>query len=98
MYIGNNGLCGPPLANSCSGNNSFIDRYHRNSKHKLELMSFNLSLIMGFVVGLWMVFCALLFVKTWRTAYYGIVDNLYDGVYVFVVVKWTSLTRNAAAE
>ncbi|CAL5011109.1 unnamed protein product [Urochloa decumbens] len=98
MYIGNNGLCGPPLPKNCSGDNSFINGCHKNNKHELELMSFNLGLILGFVVGLWMVFCVLLFMKTWRTAYYRIVGNLYDGVYVFVVIKWARLTRNAAIE
>ncbi|PUZ50619.1 hypothetical protein GQ55_6G072000 [Panicum hallii var. hallii] len=98
MYIGNAGLCGPPLTRNCSGNNSFINGYHKSSRHELELMSFNLGLILGFVVGLWMVFCSLLFLKTWRTRYYRLVDNLYDGLYVFVVVNWASLTRNASAE
>ena len=98
MYIGNNGLCGTPLPNNCSGNNSLIDGYHNSSKHKLELMSFNIGLILGFVVGLWMAFCALLFMKTWRITYYRLVDNLCNGVYVFVVVKWASLTRSAASE
>ncbi|CAO2201023.1 unnamed protein product [Urochloa humidicola] len=98
MYIGNNGLCGPPLPNNCSGNNSFIDGYEKSSKHELEMMSFNLGLTLGFVGGLWMVFCAMLFMKTWRTYYYRLVDNLYNRVYVFVVVKWASLTRNAATE
>ncbi|KAG2577535.1 hypothetical protein PVAP13_6NG104106 [Panicum virgatum] len=98
MYISNNGLCGTPLPNNCSGNNSLIDGYHNSSKHKLELMSFNIGLILGFVVGLWMAFCALLFMKTWRITYYRLVDNLCNGVYVFVVVKWASLTRSAAAE
>ncbi|CAO2201017.1 unnamed protein product [Urochloa humidicola] len=98
MYIGNNGLCGPPLPNNCSGNNSFINGYEKSSEHELEMMSFNLGLILGFVGGLWMVFCAMLFMKTWRTSYYRLVDNLYNRVYVFVVVKWASLTRNAATE
>jgi hypothetical protein len=99
MYIGNAGLCGPPLTSNCSGNNPFINGYHKSSRHELELvMSFNLGLVLGFVVGLWMVFCSLLFLKTWRTTYYRLVDNLYDGLYVFVVVKWASLTRNASAE
>ncbi|CAO2176075.1 unnamed protein product [Urochloa humidicola] len=98
MYIGNNGLCGPPLPYNCSVNNSFINGYEKSSKHELEMMSFNLGLTLGFVGGLWMVFCAMLFIKRWRSSYYRLVDNLYNGVYVFVVVKWASLTRNAATE
>jgi hypothetical protein len=53
---------------------------------------------LGFVVGLWMVFCALLFMNTWRVAYFGLLDELYNKIYVFVAVKWASMTMSAAAE
>lgn len=37
MYIGNDGLCGPPLQKNCSsGNDTPTDGYHRNNKHEHE--------------------------------------------------------------
>jgi hypothetical protein len=97
MYIGNSGLCGPPLQNNCSGNGSFMPGYHRSNRQKFKPASFYFSLVLGFVVGLWMVFCALLFMNTWRVAYFGLLDELYNKIYVFVAVKWASMTMSAAA-
>jgi hypothetical protein len=34
-----------------------------------KIMDFYLGLLVGFVVGLWVVFCGLLFKKMWRYAY-----------------------------
>jgi hypothetical protein len=45
-----------------------------------------------------MVFSALLFMNTWRVAYFGLLDELYNKIYVFVAVKWASLTISAAVE
>ncbi|KAL6885644.1 hypothetical protein ACP4OV_010423 [Aristida adscensionis] len=98
MYIGNSGLCGPPLQKNCSGNGSFIHGKHGSDREEFERMTFYFGLGLGLVVGLWIVFCALLFKKTWRIAYFRLFDKLYDRIYVFVIVKWASLTRNAAAE
>ncbi|KAL6840803.1 hypothetical protein ACP4OV_029329 [Aristida adscensionis] len=96
MYIGNSGLCGPPLQKNCSGNGTSLPDYHRSSRHELEPLSFYLGLMLGLVVGLWMVFCALLFKKTWRISYFRFFDKQCDRIYVFVVVKWARLSRKAA--
>ncbi|XP_051228235.1 receptor-like protein EIX1 [Lolium perenne] len=98
MYIGNSGLCGPPLLNNCSGNDLFIHGYLESSNKRFQPLTFYFGLILGLVVGLWMVFCALLFKKTWRIAYFQLFDKVYARVYVFVVVKWKSFTKNTAVE
>ncbi|KAL6885640.1 hypothetical protein ACP4OV_010419 [Aristida adscensionis] len=98
MYIGNSELCGPPLQKNCSGNESFIHENHKSDTKELELMTFYVGLAMGLVVGLWIVFCALLLKKTWRIAYFKLFDKLYDRIYVLMVVKWASLIWNAVAE
>ncbi|CAD6270720.1 unnamed protein product [Miscanthus lutarioriparius] len=95
MYIGNSGLCGAPLQNNCSGNGTFIPGYHRSNRRKFEPASFHIGVVLGLVVGLWMVFCALLFLKTWRVAYFRLFDKLCDKIYVFVAVKWASMTMSA---
>ncbi|VAI26664.1 unnamed protein product [Triticum turgidum subsp. durum] len=96
MYIGNSGLCGPPLLKNCPGNDSFIHGDLGSSKKEFDPLTFHFGLVLGLVVGLWMVFCALLFKKTWRIAYFRLFDKAYDQVYVFVVVKWAS--KNTSAE
>ncbi|XP_073355783.1 receptor-like protein EIX2 [Aegilops tauschii subsp. strangulata] len=99
IYIGNSGLCGPPLQNNCPGNDSFIVYGDlESSKQPFDPLTFHFGLVLGLVVGLWVVFCALLFKRTWRTAYFRLFDKVYDQVYVFVVVKWGSFTKNTAAE
>ncbi|KAJ1274584.1 hypothetical protein BS78_05G073000 [Paspalum vaginatum] len=99
MYIGNSGLCGPPLQKMCPSNGSSI---HGNGtrRHGQETgpLSFYLGLLFGLVVGLWMVFCALLFKKAWRIAYFRLFDKCYDTIYVHVVLMWARLTGNAAVE
>ncbi|EMS54105.1 LRR receptor-like serine/threonine-protein kinase GSO1 [Triticum urartu] len=93
MYIGNSGLCGPPVHNNCPGNYPFIHGDLRSSKLEFDPLTFHFGLVLGLVVGLWMVFCALLFKKRWRIACFRLLDQVYDQVYVFVVVKWASFAK-----
>ncbi|KAL6654072.1 hypothetical protein ACP70R_007537 [Stipagrostis hirtigluma subsp. patula] len=95
MYDGNVGLCGAPLKRNCS---STIASGQRNSDgiededgNGQETFWFGLGL--GFTVGLWVVFCTLLFSKTWRFAYFRLFDRLHDKVHVFVVVTCARLMR-----
>ncbi|XP_020164473.1 receptor-like protein EIX1 [Aegilops tauschii subsp. strangulata] len=74
MYIGNNYLCGPPLSMSCSRPEVTEDHHEGNNTNNSDLY---LGLAAGFVAGLWMVFVIFLFVKTWRVAYFQLLDNLY---------------------
>ncbi|XP_062224583.1 LRR receptor-like serine/threonine-protein kinase RGI5 [Phragmites australis] len=95
FYIGNAGFCGPPLSKNCSsGDNSGQAPLH-GDKGLSNMTFFYLGLAVGFVVGLWLVFCSLLFVKTWRYAYFRAIDKAYDIVYVFVAVR---LTRHREKE
>ncbi|KAE8786458.1 LRR receptor-like serine/threonine-protein kinase GSO2 [Hordeum vulgare] len=82
-----------------SGNDSFIIHGDLgSSKQEFEPLTFYFGLVLGFVAGLWMVFCALLFKRRWRIAYFRLFDKAYDQVYVFVVVKWARFAKNTAAE
>ncbi|VAI00262.1 unnamed protein product [Triticum turgidum subsp. durum] len=93
MYSGNNGLCGPPLKKNCPGNNALEhgDQQRRQNGYD-PVVFFYFGLTAGFVAGLWIVFCALLFKRAWRNAYFRLFDKLHDNVYVFVVVTWGMIT------
>uniref|UniRef100_A0A0D9XTA1 non-specific serine/threonine protein kinase n=1 Tax=Leersia perrieri TaxID=77586 RepID=A0A0D9XTA1_9ORYZ len=71
MYNGNSGLCGLPLHKDCSdGGNASVGKRSERDK---EFLYFGLG--SGFVVGLWVVFCTILFK---RIAYFRLFDKLYD--------------------
>jgi Leucine-rich repeat (LRR) protein len=61
MYSGNSGLCGPTIRKICSANNASRQHVH---EHGFEPMSFYFGLGLGFMLGLWLVFCILLFKKS----------------------------------
>lgn len=82
MYIGNVGLCGSPLQKSCPGNGT-VQSHFTVIKEGYEIMTFYFGLSIGFVVGLWAVFCSLLFNKTWRAYYFRLMDKLH-----VVVLTW----------
>jgi hypothetical protein len=76
MYSGNIGLCGPPLRRKCSsdyvtengGQQTSVDVYD-------PAVFFYFGLTSGFMAGLWAIFCALLFKRAWRNAYFCVVDS-----------------------
>ncbi|VAH22413.1 unnamed protein product [Triticum turgidum subsp. durum] len=98
MYIGNSGLCGPPLHSNCSANGTSIHGDLGSSKQEFDPLTFHFGLVLGLVAGLWIVFCALLFKRTWRIAFFRFFDEAYDQVYVLVVVKWARFAKNTTAE
>ncbi|XP_048540323.1 receptor-like protein EIX2 [Triticum urartu] len=91
IYSGNPGLCGPPLSKNCSAN----DAPQSGIEDINHMSSVYLAVGIGFVVGLWIVFCTILMKRTWRAAYFQFIDMIYDKVYVQVVVRWARLMKNA---
>ncbi|XP_047071774.1 receptor-like protein EIX2 [Lolium rigidum] len=87
IYLGNPGLCGPPLSRNCSEN----DSHKSNLEDMNHMSSVCLVTSLGFLVGLWTVFCTMLVKRTWRAAYFQFIDKLYDKVYVQVGVRWARL-------
>ena len=90
MYSGNSGLCGFPLPISCPGKNATRKDDQKRNEHSFEPMTFYFGLALGFILGLWVVFCILLL---WRIAYFRVVDQTYDQMYVFAVLTWKSWAR-----
>ncbi|KAF8661978.1 hypothetical protein HU200_056592 [Digitaria exilis] len=90
MYIGNPGLCGYPLPNNCTVNSPFRE----DNEDRSTEMYLLLGMLVGFVAGLWLVFCAFLFKKRWRITYFRLFDDLYDQVYVFVTVTLATTLKS----
>ena len=55
--------------------------------------SVDLGMGIGFVIGLWVVFCTMLLRRTWAIAYFQVIDKLYDETYVRVVITWARLMK-----
>ncbi|XP_047048017.1 receptor-like protein EIX2 [Lolium rigidum] len=91
-YIGNIGLCGLPLTNSCPGN-GLSPPAHADDGDGLEDISIYLGFAVGFVLGLWVIFCVMLFKRKWRISYFLLVERLQDKIYVTVVLRWANLKR-----
>ncbi|BAD52996.1 HcrVf1 protein-like [Oryza sativa Japonica Group] len=89
IYVGNPGLCGPPLLKNCSTNGTQQSFYEDRS----HMRSLYLGMSIGFVIGLWTVFCTMMMKRTWMMAYFRIIDNLYDKAYVQVAISWSRLMR-----
>uniref|UniRef100_A0A0D3HN21 non-specific serine/threonine protein kinase n=1 Tax=Oryza barthii TaxID=65489 RepID=A0A0D3HN21_9ORYZ len=86
MYGGNSGLCGPPLRENCSANDASKLDGQEIAERDFDPMSFGFGHCLGFVFGLWVVFCVLLFKKSWRLCYFCFIDRIYDQIYVFLVL------------
>ncbi|CAM0947867.1 unnamed protein product [Alopecurus aequalis] len=89
-YIGNLGLCGPPLSQECSQPEPIPGEIHGDASDD-DVVSFLVATGLGYVMGLWVVFCTFLFKRKWRAFWYTLCDQLYDRVYVQVVVTLASL-------
>lgn len=96
MYNGNSGLCGHPLRNNCSSSSEPKHGYHERDEHDSEVFSFSYGFGIGYMFGLWVVFCIMLFKKPWRIAYFWLFDKVFDMFYVFVFVAWARLAKMIA--
>lgn len=98
IYDGNNGLYGPPLQRNCLGSELPKNSSQIMSKNVSDELMFYFGLGSGFTVGLWVVFCVVLFKKTWRIALFRFFDWIHDKVYVFVAITWASIGREATTD
>ncbi|KAJ1413974.1 Leucine-rich repeat [Sesbania bispinosa] len=97
-YIGNDGLCGPPLSEHCPGD--VISPTGSPDKHvidgnedKVITSGFYISLGLGFCLGFWGV-CGTLVIKTsWRHAYFQFFNKMNDWIHVTVAVFTARMTR-----
>ncbi|GJU94486.1 leucine-rich repeat-containing protein [Tanacetum coccineum] len=101
-YIGNAGLCGPPLTKYCPGDKELeVTPVVGEGKSDGEAIDelkrwFYIGGTAGYVTGFWIVVGALFFNRRARHAFFQCHDSLKDWVYVKVMVfmaKWRSVAR-----
>ncbi|XP_057464997.1 receptor-like protein EIX2 [Actinidia eriantha] len=103
-YMDNRNLCGLPLANDCLTDGSYEDRTceikneqndvsQEDGGDPFEILSFHMSMGLGFIAGFWGICGPLLIKSSWRHAYYRFLVDCYDKIYVIVVVYGRRLTR-----
>jgi len=68
------------------------------NEHGFEPMPFYFGLGLGIMLGLWVVFCILLFKKAWRVVYFCLIDRIFNQMYVLVVATWKHLAREGTAD
>ncbi|XP_059654800.1 receptor-like protein EIX2 [Cornus florida] len=88
-YIGNAELCGAPL-NNCTREEESQGRgvsSMEEEEEEHEMVWFYIGMGPGFVVGFWIVCGTLLLKRTWRHAYFQLLDDMKDRIYVAILIK-----------
>ncbi|KAI3461140.1 hypothetical protein Pfo_017803 [Paulownia fortunei] len=78
-FIGNN-LCGPPLTGNCSYNDGTPEPTYEedNEGDTSKIEWFYVFLSLGYAVGFSAVCTTLFFKKSWREAYFGLLENMWN--------------------
>jgi len=98
IYIGNPGLCGPPLWRKCSQTEPIPIPTREKHEDLNDVAMFFVGMCSGYAMGMWVVFCAFLFHGNWRDNWYSACDSLYDKIYVQVAVTLASWTREKSTK
>ncbi|GKV31130.1 hypothetical protein SLEP1_g39865 [Rubroshorea leprosula] len=89
IYTGNPHLCGTPLLMKCSNDTlpPTITNFKDNNEGALKRMWFYIVVMSGFATGFWGVVGTLIFVKSWRYAYFQWVDDVKHWILVVIALK-----------
>ncbi|KAF5195512.1 Receptor-like protein eix1, partial [Thalictrum thalictroides] len=92
-FIGNPELCGVPLGKKCSQDapSQVID--DDDQKEVFERAEFYIGMGVGIAVGFWGVCGVFLLSKSWRHAYFRFVENMYDLLFVVIVLRASWLRK-----
>ncbi|XP_040367358.1 receptor-like protein EIX2 [Rosa chinensis] len=90
-YMGNSGLCGPPLTQQCPRDGTITGT--ENDDDGIISMGFFVSTVLGFATGFWIVCGSLLLKSSWRHAYFRFLDDTRDLVYVKTAVYKAKMQR-----
>ncbi|KAM6554974.1 hypothetical protein CsatB_015736 [Cannabis sativa] len=98
MYMHNDGLCGPPLTNSCLGDESpNRPQDHsdgaEDSEEWIDMSWLRMGIWVGFVIGFVGVCGNLLLNTTWRLNYFNYMGTMGDWLYVRICVQTNLLKR-----
>ncbi|XP_017972885.1 PREDICTED: probable LRR receptor-like serine/threonine-protein kinase At4g36180 [Theobroma cacao] len=91
IYAGNPLLCGPPLLKKCLDDEPHQGNNDNGRDNPAEKMWFFIVIMSGFATGFWGVVGVLIFKKSWRHAYFLLVDRSKDWVLVHVTLKIASV-------
>ncbi|XP_030487788.2 receptor-like protein EIX2 [Cannabis sativa] len=85
-YMGNPELCGSPLQKKCPGEEEEPTTSklggHLENEDAFISKGFFISLAVGFMVGFWGICCTLIFKKSWRYAFFNLLNDVEDWTYV----------------
>ncbi|KAJ7949601.1 Leucine-rich repeat receptor protein kinase [Quillaja saponaria] len=90
-YIGNQGLCGPPLLMDCSAvktppdssrTDDSVNDDNQGDENGFRNLGFFVSLGLGFITGFWAVCGTLVLKASWRHAYFRLLDKIKDWMFV----------------
>ncbi|CAD5193660.1 unnamed protein product [Musa acuminata subsp. malaccensis] len=96
IYAGNPNLCGPPLPKNCTMNIKKADEEEQNDdsfESRIKTIWLYTSITLGFIIGFWAICGSLLLLQTWRIAYFHAIDNMFDKLYVVMVVTVAKYKR-----
>ncbi|KAJ3672510.1 hypothetical protein LUZ60_007231 [Juncus effusus] len=94
-YIGNAYLCGSSLNKSCNAGETSHNDIVKNNDNDLDEILLCLIMVIGFGFGFWVFFGVLVFKRNWRYYFLQMVDNMFDRIYVFVILYFARLRRDA---
>lgn len=96
QYTGNNGLCGPPLTPQCPGDEApQVQPTIVANKDEDEFDKwFYIGTALGSVIGFWGICVTLLLNRQRRHAYFILLDNLGNWLYVNAAVNIAKLRRD----
>ncbi|XP_050368505.1 receptor-like protein EIX2 [Argentina anserina] len=90
LFEGNLGLCGAPLPTQCSTSPNGNPEVEEDEDEEggSEKIWFYVIAAMGFILGFWAVFGSLVLKRSWRHAYFKLVDKMKDRLVVVITLKW----------
>lgn len=90
-FVGNH-LCGPPLPCNCNEScDDHEDEDEGENENKDDIDWFKVLVLLGYVVGFVVVCIILVLNKSWREAYFGLLERVWHKICVYSAIKWVRL-------